>query len=427
MNSLQDLLDDFTKLHPKVIDLSLERLLKLLGKLGSPHLSLPPVIHIAGTNGKGSTQAFLKAILQAHQKSVHAYISPHLVRFNERIELAGAPINDKELMALMLKVKDINEGDEITFFEVTTALAFLAFSQNLADYLILEVGLGGRFDATNVIESPIATAITPISVDHEEFLGSDVVKIASEKAGIFKPNIPSFWASQQAQVYEQLQKEAKAKNIPYQYEGKDWQIKDSHWLYGDYCIPLTDLGLIGEHQQQNAALALSVATYILGDEFDAHKAEQGLKSAFWPGRLQKIEKGIYKEIISHHELYLDGAHNPHGAEILAAHVHKNWNDKPLYLIWGMLGNRDAKEWLEPFEGIFTQVITLPLTSTPNGHTAENLKEIAQKQGYNAHDFQDMKSAFEYISSLPQGRVLMAGSLYMLGEFLHTSSAHTSCV
>ncbi len=422
MTPLAKTLDNLSQLHPKVIDLSLGRLLALLQKMDNPQNHLPPVIHIAGTNGKGSTQAFLKAILIAHGKTAHAYTSPHLVRFNERIELAGQPISDGELMALAEEITAINEGHAITFFEVTTAMAFLAFSRHKADYLILEVGLGGRFDATNVIEAPLATAITSISVDHEEFLGSDIVKIAQEKAGIFKEAASSFWAKQQSDVHKALQKEAALKHVPYQYEGQDWSIEGSSWLYKNKRLSLAHLGLKGKHQQQNAALALTIAAYILGDGFDEKKAAQGLSQAFWPGRLQKIEQGKLKNIISCHNLYLDGAHNRHGAEILVEYVKNHWQNKPLYLLWGMLNNRDAADWLLPFKGLFDQVITLPLISTPNGHSPQNLKEIATAQGFEGAAFEDMVSAFQYISALPKGNVLMAGSLYMLGAFLEGNEA-----
>ncbi len=417
MNKLQKALDDLSKLHPKVIDLSLGRLLNLLEKLDNPHKKLPPIIHIAGTNGKGSTQAFLKSVFNAHGKSSHAYISPHLVRFNERIEIKGKPIDDDNLMALIDEVKIINKGEAITFFEVTTAIAFLAFSRINADYLILEVGLGGRFDATNVIEKPIATAITPISIDHEEFLGSDITKIAGEKAGILKENIPSFWSKQQDLVLKELKKQALQKSVAYAYQGKDWTIDNDYWVKDNFKISLQNLGLQGEHQKQNAALALSVVQYVLQEDFNENYAKQGLQKAFWPGRLQKVKEGRFKSLLPQHDIYLDGAHNPHGAEILAKYVKDSWQDKPVYLLWAMLNNRDASLWLKAFEGIFSEVITLPLSSTPNGHKPKDLKKNAEEQGYKASAFEDMTLAFEYLSTQPQGRILMAGSLYMLGEFL----------
>ncbi len=417
MNFLQKSLDELTRLHPKVIDLSLGRLLCLLKKLDNPHKKLPPIIHIAGTNGKGSTQAFLKAILKAHGKSVHAYISPHLVTFNERIELNGQSISDVELAELIDEVKRINAGDAITFFEITTAIAFLAFSRIKANYLILETGLGGRFDATNVVESPIVTAITPISIDHEEFLGSDIRKIAQEKAGIFKPHTPSFWAKQQQSVYETLCKEAFELDTVYQYEGKDWQVIEDFWRKGDYRVSLQNIGLLGQHQQQNAALALSISEHILAAEFKEKIATQALKKAFWPARLQKIEEGVLKQLIPHHALYLDGAHNVHGAINLAYYAENFWKDKPLYLFWGMLNNRDAKQWLAPFKSLFSIVVTLPLQSTPNGYKPSYLQEVAQMQSFEAYACDDMEAGFEFLAQKPQGRVLMAGSLYMLGDFL----------
>ncbi|MFV0431531.1 MAG: bifunctional folylpolyglutamate synthase/dihydrofolate synthase [Alphaproteobacteria bacterium] len=417
MSHIHQLLDELTKLHPKVIDLSLERLQALLKRLGNPHQKLPPIIHIAGTNGKGSTQAFLKAILQAHGKKVHAYTSPHLVHFNERIELCGQAISNDDLSKLILEVQAKNNGEPITFFEVTTAIAFLAFSRIKADYLLLEVGLGGRFDATNVVEQSLATAITPISVDHQEFLGSDIVKIASEKAGIFKKDTPSYWAWQQKNVYAELVHQAQQAQCPYKYETMDWSITDNIWQMDEASLCLKDLSLKGQHQQQNAALALSLLHDILGAEFSIQKAKKALKDTIWPARLQNIKEGYYKEIIPQHDLWLDGAHNPHGAQILAQYVKENWTNKPVYLILGMLNNRDVSQWLIPFDGLITEALSLPLTSTPNGHKPGFLKEVLNQHHIKSTAFSDMRSAFKYLSDKPEAYVLMAGSLYMIGSFL----------
>lgn len=417
MTELDQLLNDLTKLHPKVIDLSLGRLLCLLQKLGNPHLQLPAIIHIAGTNGKGSTQAFLKSILQAHGKNVHAYTSPHLVRFNERIELNGQAISDDYLSKLILEVQKVNDGEAITFFEVTTAIAFLAFSRVNADYLLLEVGLGGRFDATNVIEQSVATAITPIDIDHIEFLGSDIVKIAAEKAGILRKNSPSYWAKQQKIVTDELVLQAQNIGCSYKQEDTDWLVTPKGWQMGDILLPLDDLGLKGWHQKQNASLALSLLKDILGDEFDDKKALSGLAKASWPARLQQVKINQFLDVPFSHDLWLDGAHNPHGAQMLSAYIQDNWSDKPVYLIMGMLNNRNADEWLETYNGIITEAVSIPLTSTPNGHKPQDLQKSLHNRGIKATAFMDMKTAFEYLSHLPQGRILMAGSLYMIGEFL----------
>lgn len=394
------------------------RLLSLLQKLGNPHLKLPPTIHIAGTNGKGSTQAFLKSILHAHGKRVHAYTSPHLVKFNERIELCGQAISDDDLSALIIEVQRVNEGEAITFFEVTTAIAFLAFSRIPADYLLLEVGLGGRFDATNVIEQSVATAITPIDVDHQEFLGSDIGKIAAEKAGILRKNTPSYWAKQQKIVTDVLVRQAKSIGCSYKQEGTDWLVTPQAWQMGENSLPLDDLGLKGAHQKQNSALALSLLKDILGDEFDDKKALLGLKNVSWPARLQQVPIDKFMDISFHHELWLDGAHNPHGAKALAAHIKEQWGNQPTYLIMGMLNNRNADEWLESFDGLITEAVTIPLTSTPNGHNPQDLQYALKKRNIKATAFMDMPMAFEYLSHLPKGRILMAGSLYMIGEFLN---------
>lgn len=417
MTNINQLLDGLSQLHPKVIDLSLGRLLSLLKKLDNPHLKLPPTIHIAGTNGKGSTQAFLKSILQAHGKTVHAYTSPHLVKFNERIELCGQAISDDDLSELILEVQKVNDGEAITFFEVTTAIAFLAFSRVPADYLLLEVGLGGRFDATNVIEQSVATAITPIDIDHQEFLGSDIVKIAAEKAGILRKNTPSYWAKQQKVVTDELVRQAKNIDCPYKQEGTNWLVTPKAWQMGKNSLPLTNLGLKGVHQNQNAALALSLLKDILGDEFDDTKALLGLKNVSWPARLQQVGVNKFLPTSFSHELWLDGAHNPHGAKALAAHIKDQWGDQPIYLIMGMLNNRNADEWLESFDGLIAEAVTIPLTSTTNGHSPQDLQYALQKRDIKSTAFMDMPSAFEYLSHLPKGRILMAGSLYMIGEFL----------
>lgn len=408
-NLLKQKLDALHNLHPRVIDLKLDRLQRLLSKLDNPHLSLPPVIHIAGTNGKGSTQAFLASILQAHGKSVHRYISPHLVDFNERISLNDQHISDDLLIALIDEVTKINDNESITFFEITTAIAFLAFSRYPADFLILEVGLGGRFDATNVITSALATVITPISLDHQEFLGNDVLGIAAEKAGIMKTATPSFWASQPEDILAVLKKHAALCDCPY-------EIENPHWYQFDF----PTLGLYGVHQYQNAALALAVARHILSDAFSDSNAKEGLKNTFWPARMQQIHKGNHFDIIAHkHELWIDGAHNVHGAETLAKNLTlmQKQDDKPWYLVLAMLNNRNADAWLAPLHDTISKAVAMPITASPNGHTPEFLAQILEKHNIKAITADNFTKAFEFLAQQPSGRIIMAGSLYFLGEFL----------
>ncbi len=410
---LKQKLDALTKLHPRSIDLTLDRLIQLLHKLGDPHLHLPPVIHIAGTNGKGSTQAFLTSLLQAHNKSVHSYISPHLVDFNERINLAGQHIPNETLIALIDEVTAINDGQPITFFEITTAIAFLAFSRHAADFLILEVGLGGKFDATNVIASTLATVITPISLDHQDFLGNDILKIAAEKAGIMKTSAPSFWAKQPDDILSVLRHHAHLCNCPYEIENSNW-----------YDFDFPTLGLYGIHQHQNAALALAVARYILGSAFSEHKARHGLKNASWTGRMQHIQEGkLFDMIANQHELWVDGAHNPHGAQSLAQNLKhmQKCDSKPWYLILAMLNNRDINAWFAPLYDIFDMAISMPITASSNGHDPEFLAQALQKHNMNATAMTDFNKAFALLANEPNGRIILTGSLYFLGEFLSYNS------
>ncbi len=413
-NLLKQKLDALYELHPKSIDLTLDRLKRLLNKLGNPHLHLPPVIHIAGTNGKGSTQAFLGSILQEHNKSVHSYISPHLVEFNERISLDGHHISDDVLMTLIDEVTKINDGQPITFFEITTAIAFLAFARYPADFLILEVGLGGKFDATNVIPSALATVITPISLDHQEFLGNDVRKIAKEKAGIMKSGTVSFWAKQPEDILAVLRYHADLCGCSYVIENSDW-----------YDFDFPTLGLYGIHQYQNAALALTISRHILGDEFLSSKARFGLKNASWMARMQHIQTGKLFDIIAdQHELWIDGAHNPHGAQSLAQNLTfiQKSDSKPWYLMLAMLNNRNVDAWLAPLQNIFNKAVTMPITTSANGHTPAFLAQILQKHNITATAASDFTQAFEMLADQPSGRIIMAGSLYFLGEFLTQNQA-----
>ncbi len=408
-NRLKQKLNQLYRQYPRSIDLCLERLEALLHKLGDPHLHLPPTIHIAGTNGKGSTQAFMRSILEAHGKTVHAYTSPHLVDFNERIYVAGRHISDEMLLALIDEVLSANGDALITIFELTCAIAFVVFSREKADFLLLEVGLGGKYDATNVIPTAAATVITSISLDHQEFLGNDIATIAAEKAGIMKTNIPSFWAKQEPTVLAVLKQYAHHVGCSYALEGSQWHMDET----------LT-LGLYGMHQYQNAALAMEVTRYILKDDFSIDAAKQGLAQTFWPARMQKINTGsLFAQLDNGHELWLDGAHNIHGAEHLAANIRQmqQQKHKPCYLMFAMLNNRDIDAYLRFFDGFFDCAIAMPITASSNGHKPEILVEHLQHYHTKSHICYEFSEAFALLNQMPAGRIIMTGSLYFLGSFL----------
>jgi dihydrofolate synthase/folylpolyglutamate synthase len=324
-SKIDELLNEFQKKRGK-IDLSLDRIIAFMEKLGSPQLKLPPVIHIAGTNGKGSTLAFLRAMIEAEGKTCHVYTSPHLMKFNERIVLRGKEISDDYLLEILSTVERLARGLELTFYEITTAAAFLAFSQIQADYLLLETGLGGRFDATNIIPNPLLTIITPISFDHMEFLGNNLVQIAGEKAGIMKEGVPCVVAPQKVEVLELFSRKANEKNAE---------------LIVAKPKNIENLALKGAHQMINAAVAATAAEKI-GISYKG--VQRGYQTAIWRGRLQKLTKGeLPKYLLDNHELWLDGAHNEDGAKVLSEHFAAT--KKPLFLILGMMKRKNPADFL----------------------------------------------------------------------------------
>lgn len=402
--SLSDLLDRLYGLYFQDIDLSLDRLVLLLDKLGNPHKKLPPTIHVAGTNGKGSTIAFCRSILEASGYSVHAYTSPHLVRLNERIRLNGKLIEDDLLYETLNEIVKVNDSSPITFFEATTAAAFVLFSKIKTDVLLLETGLGGRLDATNVIPSPIASIITPISLDHQEFLGKTLTEIAFEKSGIIKPECPVVLSKQTLEVNNVLKKEATAKQAPCYVYGEDWDLS----ILASFPPP----NLKGNHQKLNAATAIK--TLSLCFPLKEQAISKGLQATEWPGRLQCLQQEA-------HEIWIDGAHNLGGAEALVEELTKWKNDKPLIAIIGMKERKDARLFIRKLGSFFKEIIFIPLNDnnkTGNSYTPDALLSIATEEGFAATKANGYKVALREIQiKYPESKTLITGSLYLIGEVL----------
>ena len=432
--SSNELLDRFLALHPRKIDLSLERIQTLLTKLGSPETKLPPVIHVAGTNGKGSVIAFIRAILEAAGKSVHVYTSPHLVHFHERMRIGGTPgtsepgrlVEEMELVRLLAECERVNAHAPITLFEMITACALKLFSDHPADYLLLEVGLGGRFDATNVVEQPAACVITPISLDHLEFLGSDLAGIAGEKAGIIKRGVPVIAGWQLAPAINVIEQEATKLRAPIQIAGQDFNCyeQNGRFVYEDG-IGLLDLpypALEGHHQLENAALAIACVRQILPDLPD-EAFERGLEKTYWPGRMQRLVRGQLADLAPPgSEIWLDGGHNPAGGEALATVIGdlEERGPRPVILICGTLSSKDTAGFLRPFQTLVREVIGVPVPGESASRSAEDVVAIAQSVDITAIAAQNVRDALSIIAArdwpVPP-RILIAGSLYLAGSVL----------
>ena len=411
-------LDRLAQLHPKLIDLGLDRTFAILEKLGNPHQALPPTIHLAGTNGKGSTAAFLSALAQADNKRVHVYASPHLVRFHERIRLANHLINDTDLLALLEEVEAANGGADITFFEVTTAAAMLAFSRVPADLLVLETGLGGKLDSTNVLEKPAATIITPIARDHEHFLGSDLAGIARQKAGIMRRDVPCLIAKQKPEVAEALREEAAIIGAPLFQAGIDfdWKAKtDGGFTLSmsgrDYALPAP--ALVGPHQIDNAALAVA-ALLISGQISPSPEAFSGLTRAVWPARVQNISHGKLAKIGQINTLILDGAHNAHGAQALKNSL-ADLSDQKWAVIFGALNTRPAAEFLAMIKPICAKLVCLTIPDQDAALSADELALEAQRLGIDASPAASLTQAIKAIEGAEHA--VICGSLYLGGHVL----------
>jgi dihydrofolate synthase / folylpolyglutamate synthase len=410
------LLTRMMQFHPKIIDLTLDRVHRLLAALDHPEQRLPPVIHIAGTNGKGSTQAMIRAGLEASGLRVHAYTSPHLARFHERIRLAGDLIAEDALSALLDECMAANGTDAITFFEATTCAAMLAFSRVPADYLLLEVGLGGRLDATNVVDSPAVTIITPVSLDHQQYLGDTLGAIAGEKAGIIKRGVPCVVGPQAPEGLEVIEARAARMGAPLQVFGQHWHCYEDRGRMvfqdenGLLDLPLPNLP--GPHQVQNAGAALAALRLIGKGE-----AEAAVTRAYWPARMQRLHTGPLAQIAGRAELWLDGGHNPAGGEAVAATLAR-MPKRTTHLICGMLNTKDIGGYLRP---LAPQVVSLHAVSIPGEAAtlpAEATAKAATDAGIEAVQSPSVIEALrDIIAQHPDARVLICGSLYLAGQVL----------
>jgi dihydrofolate synthase/folylpolyglutamate synthase len=428
--SSDTLLEGLKKLHPQSIDLSLGRIERLLAALGHPEQKLPPVVHVAGTNGKGSLLAFLRATAEALGKGVHVYTSPHLVNFHERIVLAGphgaAPISEEALVDCLARAEAANGGELITLFEITTAAAFLAFSETPADLLLLETGLGGRLDATNVVEKPLLTAITPISIDHVSFLGETIEAIAGEKAGILKPGVPCVVGRQEREALEVIERRAEAIGAPLHVAGRDFDMFEQHGrLIFQTTERLLDLPLprlAGRHQIDNAGNAIAAASIVFGDALTTRALEHGLTHAQWPARMERLAAGsLYAYVADDTEIWLDGGHNAAGGQV-TAHALAELDERvprPVHLVWGMMETKDAHAFIAPFKGLVERVYTVPIPDEANAFTAEQLAEIARAEGCEVTPAPSVPDALAASRARAQDpvRVLICGSLYLAGHVL----------
>ena len=432
MRTSNELLSELKRLHPQLIDLSLGRIEALLAKLGHPERHLPPVVHVAGTNGKGSVTAFLKAMLRAAGRRVHTYTSPHLVRFHERIELADAdgrtgPIGETELVDRLSEVQRINGGEEITFFEITTAAALLAFAERPADAVILEVGLGGRLDATNVVARPALSVITPVSLDHTDKLGGTLAEIAGEKAGILKPFVPAVVSRQPPEVLEVVKGRAQALAAPLTVWGEDYEAFEQRGrLVFQSAERLLDLplpALLGQHQIGNAGTAVAAALRLESELGLTPRAiERGLVEAQWPARMQRLDNGALSRLVAPgSELWLDGGHNAAGGEAIAQTLAEleERAPKPVCLVVGMLGQKDVTGFLEHFRGLVRRVVTVPIPNSEAALAPDALATLAASVGLDAEPASGVVGAIRRLQETRDEpmRILICGSLHLAGHVL----------
>lgn len=413
----------FTQLHPKSIDLSLERIGRLLHRLGDPQRTLPPVVHVAGTNGKGSVVADLRAILECAGRRVHCYTSPHLLRFNERIRLTTGLIEDRELEALFDECDSANGADPITFFEITTVAAFLAFSRHPADYVLLEVGLGGRLDTTNVCETTALSVITPISYDHQRFLGDTLDAIAREKAGIMRQGIPAIVGPQPLEAQTAIAAVAQSVGAPLYVHGRDWSYADDPPLrvrLGDVDYAMGSLALAGAHQHVNAGLAAASALLLGDPAIDRAALAGGLAAAVWPARLQRLDTGSLRNLLPDDaDLYLDGGHNEGAATVLADWIAANAPDgRATYAVIGMMKTKDAARFFTNLRGTPAQILCVPIPGEENAFAPEEIANLASAAGLSARPCESVAAALSVVARTDsRPRVLICGSLYLAGTVL----------
>jgi dihydrofolate synthase/folylpolyglutamate synthase len=417
------ILERLTALHPKGIDLSLDRMRRVLAALGHPERALPPVVHVAGTNGKGSLVAYLRAIFEAAGYRPHVYTSPHMVRFNERIVVAGREIEDMPLSAILERVERINDGQPITFFEITTAAAFLAFAETAADVALLEVGMGGRLDATNLVDRPALSAITPISRDHVTYLGETIPLIAAEKAAILKPGVPAIIGRQPPEAASVIAEFAARVAAPLHRLGTDFDLArhDSGFRFtaGGIGLDLPPPGLAGLHQYDNAASAVAAAL-LLRDRFtlDDRAIAQGIAGAVWPGRLQRLTRGpLQRQLGPGIALWLDGAHNEGGGRALAATL-REWGDAKLRVVYGSLNTKDPDAFLRQVAPLAEMIRTVAIPDEPLGLSAESLAAVATTMHRDAAAAPSIEAAVgECAARGAPACILICGALRLAGKIL----------
>src|SRR5262245_63022850 len=431
MSSPESIVARLTALHPKRIDLSLDRVRRLLAALDHPEKKLPSVIHVAGTNGKGSTIAFLRAILEAAGRRVHVYTSPHLVRFNERFRIGGRGenrlVSDEELSAAMEECERANAGAPITVFEITTAAGFLLFARHPADVMLLEVGLGGRLDATNVVDNPVATIIARISIDHIDFLGDSIEKIAAEKAGILKRGVPAIIASQPRDALAVLERQAARLGAPLKVAGEDWTATEERGrlVYQDESglLDLPPPKLYGRHQFENAGLAIAALRTIGRFAIPPAAYDAGMTKVNWPARLHRLGQGRLVELAPvGSELWLDGGHNPDGGRAIAAALAdlEERVSRPLVLIVGMLATKDSEGFLSNFAGLARRMLAVPIRDQEKSLPPDVVAETVRRVGMPAESANGLEAALGAAARAglgPRPPILMHGPLYLAGDVL----------
>jgi dihydrofolate synthase/folylpolyglutamate synthase len=431
---LGELRKRLSALHPRRIDLSLERMQRLLQRLDHPERKLPGTIHVAGTNGKGSTIAYLRAILEAAGLRVHVYISPFLARINESYRLGraggGVLASDDELRSVLMHCERVNRGEPITLFEIETAAAFCLFAQHPADAVLLEVGLGGRLDATNVIERPLASVITPIGVDHIEFLGSSLVEIATEKAAIIKRGVPVICAEQAPEVSAVIEQQARRMQAPLHAAGEGWQVnvERGRLVYQDErgLMDLAAPRLFGRHQFDNAGLAIATLRALEAFKLDAADFESGVVGAEWPARMQRLSSGaLVDQAPPGSEIWLDGGHNADGGRVVAAALGdlEERVSRPLVVIVGMMANKDAKGFLANFAGLTRHIIAVKIPDQDQAMEPHTLADAARQLGMRVETSAGVAAALGSLTRLTYEvppRILVTGSLYLVGHVLATN-------
>ena len=416
-------LDRLLSLHPKIIDLTLDRVTRLLKKLNNPEDKISQVVHIAGTNGKGSTQAFLRAAIESSGESAHVYTSPHLTRFHERIRVAGSLISENVLADILNECELANNGKPITYFEITTCAAFLIFSRIKADYTLLEVGLGGRLDATNILKKPKLTIITPISMDHVQFLGSTIEQIANEKAGIIKEGIPCIVGHQSKDAIDVIKKRAIELKSKLKIYGEHWQVyaKSDKLIFKDAMgfleLPLPKL--IGQHQIENAGTAIAAMRELsIPDE----ACKESMKNVYWPARMQRLESGPLVKMANESEIWLDGGHNQAAGIAISNALEQLPKGRTNILICGMLKTKDLKAFLNPLFNSAKFLYGIRIQGEENSNSAETIVNQAREIGFSAFKIQKVSDAIlQIIKDHPNSRIIICGSLFLAGKILQDNA------